>query len=175
MAPLPSSRRIIWAGIAAAIAACLMGGTFLAQEAPKTAGATEQPCDGDVWCGLFVARAEAPSGAPADPAHAALQEKLAKAFPSHRHFQLVGEKTGSVYKEYECWIVPTKQLFLKLDSLGPDASKDGVHLHLQLWQEEHVILKSDAILRREPVFISGPAWGDGRLIMVLKLANDPQA
>ncbi|MCB1078127.1 MAG: hypothetical protein KDM64_09905, partial [Verrucomicrobiae bacterium] len=77
-----------------------------------------------------------------------------------------------VFKEYECWIVPSKQLFLKLDSLGLHEDKTGVHLHLQLWQEKHVILKTDAILRRDPVFIAGPNWGDGRLILVLKLGKD---
>lgn len=145
------------------------------EKAPASAAPAQpadQPCDGDVWCGLFVARQSDPGGVPADPGSAALIEQLGKAFPSLRHFQLVGENSGSVYKEYECWIVPTKQLFLKLDSLGPNPEKDGVHLHLQLWQEEHVILKSDAILRRQPVFIAGPQWGDGRLIMVLKLASE---
>jgi len=140
-------------------------------EAQEKKKAEEQPCDGDVWCGLFVAKAGEPANQP-DAPHAGVIEQLGKAFPGLRNFRMVGENTGSVYKEYECWIVPSKHLFLKIDSLGPHKTKGGVHLHLQLWQEDHVILKTDAILRRQPVFIAGPEWGDGRLIMVLRLAGD---
>lgn len=155
--------------------ALLLAGVFLlglqpghTQEKKKS---PDKPCDGDVWCGLFLAKGGDSVEKP-DPKNAELIKQLRKAFPTLGDFQLVGENSGSVYKEYECWIVPSKQLFLKVDSLGPHESASGIHLHLQLWQEEHVILKTDAILRRQPVFIAGPQWGDGRLIMVLKLAGE---
>ena len=161
--PIPSCvcRLAIWA--------ILITATASAQEKRQAGG--DQPCDGDVWCGLFVAKSDA-AAAGIDARLQATVEQLGKAFPDLSHFELVGENTGSVFKEYECWIVPSKQLFLKLDSLGLHEDKTGVHLHLQLWQEKHVILKTDAILRRDPVFIAGPNWGDGRLILVLKLGKD---
>ncbi len=133
--------------------------------------------DGDVWCGLFAAHPDADKGNDAgsdEESRRLLLTQLRKAFPDHASFRLIGENTESIFKEYECWIVPSRQLFVKIDSLGyqPDKS-GGVHVHLQLWQEDHVLLKSDTILRRQPVFIAGPRWGDaGQLIMVLKLKRE---
>lgn len=126
--------------------------------------------DCDVWCGLFAAHKEA-TGKEATGDETPIVAQLKKAFPDHVEFRLIGENTESIFKEYECWIVPSRQLFLKVDSLGHHPEKGGgVHVHLQLWQEDHVLLKSDTILRRQPVFIAGPKWGDsGQLIMVLKM------
>lgn len=140
-----------------------------AQEAP------DHPCDGDVWCGLYLALNQAGErGAEPDEFQKLLLTQLGKAFPDYAGFRLIGENHQSIFKEYECWIVPSKQLFLKVDSLGNQLDKTGgIHVHLQLWQQEHVLLKSDAILRRQPVFITGPKWGDsGRLIMVLKQTRE---
>ena len=149
-------------------------GTEKTEEGKKS----EHPCDGDVWCGLFAAHPGDAVPVVADRGEGAVDEgrelivaQLRKAFPDHGHFRLIGENTESIFKEYECWIVPARQLFLKIDSLGNQPDKSGgVHVHLQLWQEDHVLLKSDTILRRQPVFIAGPKWGEtGQLIMVLKL------
>lgn len=144
-----------------------------AEDTPsKSKGSEKHPCDCELWCGLFVANPEELE-AEKEKGEEKLEElvsQLEKAFPDHRSFQLIGEKTDSVYKEYESWIVPARQLFLKVDSLGSNPEKKGVHVHLQLWQEDRVLLKSDTILRKQPVFIAGPQWGEsGQLIMVLKM------
>ena len=66
-------------------------------------------------------------------------------------------------------MVPSRDLFLKVDSNGP-AENGGVKLHLQVWREQQVLVKSDAVLRPgSPLFIGGPKWKDGRLIFVLSL------
>jgi len=58
---------------------------------------------------------------------------------------------------------------MKIDSKGP-ADKGGVNLHLQVWREQQVLVKSDAVLRAgSPLFIGGPPWKEGRLIFVLSL------
>jgi hypothetical protein len=60
-------------------------------------------------------------------------------------------------------------LFLKIDSKGP-AEQGGVNLHLQVWREQQVLVKSEAVLRPgSPLFIGGPKWKNGRLIFVLSL------
>ena len=66
-------------------------------------------------------------------------------------------------------MVPSKDVFLKIDSKGRTEKGDGVNLHLQLWQKKNVLLKTDIVLRKEPIFITGPKWGNGRLIMVVEL------
>ena len=142
----------------------------------KAAETPNHARDGDVWCGLFVAHPKAAGETGDDESKNPLITQLRTAFPDHATFRLIGENTESIFKEYECWIVPSRQLFLKIDSLGAHpVTHDGVHVHLQLWQQDHVLLKSDAILRESPVFIGGPACGKGQLIMVLKLASDPSA
>jgi hypothetical protein len=140
-----------------------------AQENSSSAKKKIPPCDGGVWCGLFLASGDA--AADSDEEALPIVARLQKAFPKYGSFRLIGENSEVIYKEYECWIVPSKKLFLKVDSLGPESEEkeDSVHVHFQLWQEDHVILKSETILRRCPVFIAGPRWGEGQLIMVLKL------
>lgn len=95
-------------------------------------------------------------------------ERLAKAF-KFQHFHLIGHHRQKIFKEYESWVVPSKDLCLKMDSRGP-AEKGGINLHLQLWQDKKVLVKSDAVIRRDrPVFLGGPDWRGGRLIFVVVL------
>ncbi len=123
--------------------------------------------DGRIWGALFFATA-GEVGAPAAEGIAKTLSQLGKAFPD-KNFQLLGEHTQEIFSEYESWVVPSKDLFLKLDSKGPAENNEGVNLHLQLWQEKNVLLKTDVILRKEPIFITGPRWGKGQLIMVIEL------
>ncbi|MCE9520786.1 MAG: hypothetical protein K8R87_14705, partial [Verrucomicrobia bacterium] len=91
-----------------------------------------------------------------------------KVFP-YKHFVILGQHNQVIFREYESWLVPSKDLFVKLDSKG--AAKDGgINLHLQFWQGPQVLVKTDAVLRpASPLFIAGPKWREGRLIFVLEL------
>jgi len=123
--------------------------------------------DGKIWGALFFATAEEVA-TPAAAGIAKTLSQLGKAFPE-KNFRLLGEHTQEIFSEYESWVVPSKDLFLKIDSKGPAENSEGVNLHLQLWQEKNVLLKTDVILRKEPIFIAGPRWGKGLLIMVIEL------
>jgi hypothetical protein len=60
---------------------------------------------------------------------------------------------------------------LKIDSKGP-AADGGMNLHLQVWREQQVLVKTDAILRPgSPLFIGGPKWRDGQLLFVLDVGK----
>lgn len=97
-----------------------------------------------------------------------LENKLKKVFP-YTHFHLIGKHTQKVFKEYESWVVPSKDLCLKIDSRGP-AEGGGVNIHLQLWQDTRVLVKSDSVLVHDkPIFLGGPDWRKGRLIFVVRL------
>jgi hypothetical protein len=99
---------------------------------------------------------------------AALQGRLGKVFP-FTHYHLIGKHSQKVFKEYESWVVPSKDLCLKIDSRGP-AEGGGVNVHLQLWQDTKVLVKSDSVLRLDkPIFLGGPTWRAGRLIFVVRL------
>ena len=101
---------------------------------------------------------------------AALQQslalRLAKVF-KFPHYHLIGKHTQKVFKEYESWVVPSKDLCLKIDSRGP-AEGGGVNVHLQLWQDKKVLVKSDTVIQPgRPVFLGGPRWRGGRLVFVV--------
>ena len=131
--------------------------------------------EAQIWGGLFFAktleegndRAQTPTGISTEEL-ADLRKRLGSAFEG-KDCTLLGEHTQGLFKQYESWLVPSKELFLKLDSKGP-AEGGGVNLHLQLWRGESVVLKTDATLKPDsPLFIEGPAWRGGNLVFVVLL------
>lgn len=137
------------------------------QQLPVTKPATE----GQVWGALIYASDTAPQGGNNETPPASLKnlpERLGKAFP-YKHYQILGQHLQDVFREYESWVVPSKDLFLKVDSKGP-AVGGGVNLHLQFWRDQQVLVKTDVVLKaNSPLFIAGPTWREGKLIFVLVL------
>jgi len=131
--------------------------------------------DGHVWGALIFAtnQADQLTGAK-EPEYSdlpRLHDRLARVFP-FKHFEILGQHRQDIFREYESWVVPSRELFMKIDSKGP-ADKGGVNLHLQVWREHQVLVKSDAVLRKDsPLFIGGPPWKEGRLIFVLFLERN---
>ncbi len=128
--------------------------------------------DGKVWGALVYATNDAKGfvgsneQAPAD--FADIPQRLGKVFPYQR-FEILGQHLQDVFREYESWVVPTKDLFLKVDSKGP-AESGGMNLHLQFWRDQQVLVKTDAVLKAgSPLFIGGPKWREGQLVFVLVL------
>lgn len=129
--------------------------------------------DGSVWGALVYASAANPDKPkPTDPVEFPdLSKRLAKAFPYER-FVVIGQHTQVVFREYESWVVPSRDVFLKMDSKGSTVD-GGLNLHLQFWQGQQVLVKTDTVLRpSSPLFIGGPKWRDGQLIFVLELQKD---
>jgi hypothetical protein len=137
-----------------------------------TLPATKPATDGKVWGTLIYAAAgpalALPEGVPSTLKD--LDTRLAKVFPYSR-FELLGQHTQDIFREYESWVVPSKDLFVKIDSKGP-AEGGGIKLDLQFWRDQQVLVKTDTVLRREsPLFIGGPKWKEGRLLFVLLLTK----
>lgn len=137
------------------------------QQLPAVKPAT----DGKVWGALVFASNEPAKGGSVEkpPKNLAdLPQRLGKIFP-YQHYEILGQHLQDVFREYESWVVPSKDLFLKVDSKGP-AAGGGVNLHLQFWRDQQVLVKTDAVLREgSPLFIGGPKWRNGQLIFVLVL------
>lgn len=160
------------------------GTTAAAQQGSAEPGAgegTDVATEARAWGAIVYAGPEAIAGLEtgdaedADAAVAArarlfegVRAKLVKSFPAERHV-LLAEHTQKIFKEYESWVVPSKELFLKIDSRGP-AKGGGTKLGVQVWQGEKVLAKADAVLTPDkPLFIGGPKWRGGRLIFVVVL------
>lgn len=175
LAPRPAT---LWFCISLAL--CWSGSASHAQQSKsfQAAPIIEKPAtDGKVWGALIygspagtgaeVAKGDLPKGLQDLPA------RLGKVF-SFQHFELLGQHTQDVFREYESWVVPSKDLFLKVDSKGK-ADGGGINLHLQFWQEQQVLVKTDAVLREgSPLFIGGPKWRDGQLVFVLMVTRDEE-
>ena len=149
------------------VLACLgLAGGASAQDSNANADAKQ---DGKIWGALYFATDSEIEKAKESTADAkATIERLGKAF-EEKNYQLLGEHTQAIFSEYESWVVPSKDIFLKIDSKGPAKEGKGINLHLQLWRDKNVLLKTDVVLRNTPIFIRGPKWGDGYLIMAIEL------
>jgi hypothetical protein len=145
---------------------------YAQEDPPPITPAGKHATDGHVWGALIFATNDATQltgtqgKAPDDVPK--LTQRLAKVFP-YKHFEILGQHRQDIFRQYESWVVPSRDMFMKIDSKGP-ANQGGVNLHLQVWREHQVLVKSDAILRNgSPLFIGGPPWKGGRLIFVLSL------
>jgi hypothetical protein len=150
---------------------CLAGAALSVPAAEAPRRPADPATEGKVWGALIHALPVAPAGAAAaeSPHLPNLATRLRAAFPESGHFEVLGEHLQDVFREYESWVVPSKDLFLKVDSKGP-APGGGINLHLQFWRDQQVLVKTDAVLRPgSPLFIGGPRWREGRLIFVLAL------
>ncbi|CAN5369218.1 hypothetical protein BH23VER1_BH23VER1_21950 [soil metagenome] len=103
------------------------------------------------------------------PNFEAVRSRLGQVFPDHPKSTLIAQHTQEIFKEYESWVVPSKELYLKIDSRGRDES-GGMRLDIQVWRDDKVLLKTNAVLSHErPLFVGGPKWRGGRLVFVIML------
>lgn len=149
----------------------LLNSSVCHAQQPAPIPAVKPATDGQVWGALIFAVNDASKltgSAEKAPDHQKdLSKRLAKVFP-YQHFEILGQHLQDVFREYESWVVPTRDLFLKVDSKGM-AADGGLNLHLQVWRQQQVLVKTDAVLHaRSPLFIGGPKWRDGQLIFVLE-------
>ena len=154
---------------AATMLAALAGGfTARGTDAAGPDGAeSKSPASGYLW-GALLRATDQPLKEGARSPGDVLAERLGEAV-GFRHFQLLGEHTQPVSAEYETWVLPSEELYMKVDSKGP-LKGGGLGLHLQLWRRQNVILKTDVVLNAgSPIFISGPKWGEDQLVFVVQL------
>jgi hypothetical protein len=128
--------------------------------------------DAIVWGAvIYATKADKKAGAKPPQELPDIDTRLGKikGFRDFKSFEVIGQHTQKVFSEYTNWMVPSKELFLNIDSKGP-ADEGGVNLHVQLWRRTKVLLKTDTTLKKgSPLIIGGPKWRDGQLIFVLML------
>jgi hypothetical protein len=134
--------------------------------------------DGRVWVGMVFASAAGGAGpgevvemgAEEEALFEGLKGRLGRAYERAGlvEFALLGSHEQDLYRAYESWLVPSEAFFVKIDSGGWRG--DELRVHVQLWHEKDVLVKTDAMLGRDrPVLISGPAWRGGRLVFAVVL------
>lgn len=94
-----------------------------------------------------------------------------------KHYRLLGEETQPLLRSYESWAQPLKpsdEVLVRLEAQGPSTA-DNVVLDIELWLARKKILKADARLERDKsLFMLGPEWRGGHLIIAVSLAPPVQ-
>lgn len=145
---------------------------FIVLAVRATAADPPPPSDAVIWGALIRGSNQQLLSAEQSVA-SDLADRLGKAFP-FEFFELKGEHTQLVFREYESWVVPSRELFLKIDSKGP-AEGGGMSLNLQLWREMNILVKTDVVLKNDsPLFIAGPKWGQDQLFFIVELRPKPE-
>ncbi|MEY3395289.1 MAG: hypothetical protein RL346_1525 [Verrucomicrobiota bacterium] len=88
------------------------------------------------------------------------------------HYRQMGAESKPIFRSYENWAQPLKpsdEILLRFETRA-EPSQQAVPLNIELWLSLKKILKSDITLREnEPLYILGPAWRGGKLIISLDL------
>jgi hypothetical protein len=91
-----------------------------------------------------------------------------------KHYRLLGQDTQPLLRSYESWAEPLKpsdEVMVRFEAQGRPTKQSAV-LDLELWLSRKKILKADARLAGDkPLFVLGPEWRGGRLIIAVALAN----
>ena len=117
-----------------------------------------------VWSGLVMANNVAqPTPIPAELRR--LESTLKQLF-GYNQFQVIGQTRQTLKTGEEDWRASSKYFSLQVDSKS--ASRGNYTLNLQLFQEQKLLLETEAKLsNRSPLAIKGPQVGDGQLVLVL--------
>jgi hypothetical protein len=146
-----------------------------------TAGAVEDP--GRTKIGLVsVTVYHATNGDPSQSGSRAVpvSKELAARLASEerlrfKHYRLLGQDTQPLLRSYESWaqpLKPSEDILVRFEAQGRPRKQSAV-LDLELWIARKKIVKTDARLEGEkPLFMLGPEWRGGRLIIAVALASE---
>lgn len=90
-----------------------------------------------------------------------------------KHYSVLGQDTQALLRSYESWAQPLKpssEVLVRFEARTAP-TEEVTALDLELWLSRKKILKTDAHLRgNQPLFVLGPEWRGGRLIIGVSLA-----
>lgn len=94
-----------------------------------------------------------------------------------RNYRLLGKDTQPLLRSYESWAEPLKpsnEVMVRFEAQGRPTKQSAV-LDLELWLGRKKTVKTDARLEGDrPLFVLGPEWRGGRLIIAVALASAPK-
>lgn len=128
--------------------------------------ALSAPAAETVWSGLVMA-SNAPEPTPI-PAELGRLEGTLKQLFGYNQFQVIGSSRKTLQSGEEEWLAQSKYFSLRVESKA--AAKAAYALKLQLFQEQNLLLETDARLTKSsPLVIRGPQVGEGQLVLLLVL------
>jgi opacity protein-like surface antigen len=117
-----------------------------------------------VWSGLVMAT-NAPEPTPI-PAELNRFESTLKQLFGYNQYQVIGQSRNTLTKGEEDWRASSKYFALQVNS--KPAASAAYRLNLQLFQEDKLLLETDADLsKKKPLVIRGPQVGQGQLVLLV--------
>lgn len=115
------------------------------------------------------------AGASAKKLAAPMEAKLrALKSPRFASYRFIGNDRQPVFRSYENWLTPIKgsdELLLSFEPRG-EVKNGKLMLDLEFWQSKKKIMKAGPTLSKgKPLYIFGPKWRGGRLIMEIQLVE----
>lgn len=92
--------------------------------------------------------------------------------PAYRHYVRMGRDEQPVFRGYQNWASPLAHSEAIMVAFQPQGriGSSKLRLDLELWQQKRLVLRTDPVLEQgRRVFILGPRWRDGRLIIMVEL------
>lgn len=84
----------------------------------------------------------------------------------YESFELLGQESRRVEGSEDRWLIPGRDFSLLLQAKG--IKKSGYTLGLKLFQDKKLLVETEArVVEGSPLFIRGPLYRDGQLIIVL--------
>lgn len=160
--------RLEWLRVAAAVMLCC--GSALSQEDPGKANIG--------WVGVTVYHATNGDPEVAGAKTAAVTQEIEKRLRGEerlrfKNYRLLGQDVQPLLRSYESWAQPLKpsdEVLVRFEARS-QPTQQATGLDLELWLSRKKILKTDARLEgNRPLFILGPEWRGGRLIIGVALA-----
>lgn len=91
-----------------------------------------------------------------------------------KHYRNLGDDTQPILRSYENWAKPlsgSKEILLSYQPRG-EAIDGSLTLDVEFWQSHKKILKGGIRLERaKPLYIQGPDWRGGKVIVVVELVS----
>ena len=124
----------------------------------------------ELWSAVILAtNAPAPKAAPV--ALRAYVPQLSRLF-GYNQFELIGSDSQKIVDGTEARLAPTKSLWMAVKARRATSkeARGGYLLNLQLYRDEKPLVDTEARLAPgSPMFIRGPQYGNGQIILVLQI------
>jgi hypothetical protein len=123
-----------------------------------------------IWSAVVLAENPA-KAAPAPAELRPFAAKLKRIF-GYNQFRIIGSAAQKIDEQTENWLVPSQVFWLGVKTRrAPSREAQGGYLvNLQLFQDNRPLLETEAKLAPgSPIFIRGPQYGDGQIIIVLQI------
>jgi hypothetical protein len=123
-----------------------------------------------VWVGLYLAEnGQPPVGTELAPEK--LGHRLREVF-GFKHYELVKEEGLELGGEWEQWFVPRRDFFIRVNPL-PRQPGEPRQIDYEIYKDGFIVAKGKYEPHRDtPLFINGPDFHEGRLLLVVEARSE---